>query len=166
LATREPNKAQNESIGIASVTMTLIKWDALREIENLLDRYNRPSQWLPQRGQELLSTGEWCPTVDISETEQEFLIKAELPGLQKEDVKVNMKDNVLTIHGSRKQESEAKGHHYHRIERSYGNFLRSFTLPENIDTNKLKANFNDGILEIKIPKSETAINKSIEIAIN
>lgn len=146
--------------------MTLIKWDALREIENLLDRYNRPSQWLPQRGQELLSTGEWCPTVDISETEQEFLIKAELPGLQKEDVKVNMKDNVLTIHGSRKQESETKGHHYHRIERSYGNFLRSFTLPENIDTNKLKANFNDGILEIKIPKSETAINKSIEIAIN
>jgi HSP20 family protein len=146
--------------------MTLIKWDALREIENLLDRYNRPSQWLPQRGQELLSTGEWCPSVDISETEQEFLIKAELPGLQKEDVKVNMKDNVLTLQGSRKQESETKGHHYHRIERSYGNFLRSFTLPENIDTNKLKANFNNGILEIKIPKSETAINKSIEIAIN
>ena len=146
--------------------MTLIKWDALREIENLLDRYNRPGQWLPQRGQELLSTGEWCPSVDISETEQEFLIKAELPGLNKEDVKVNMKDNVLTLQGSRKQESETKAHHYHRIERSYGNFLRSFTLPENIDTNKLKANFNDGILEIKIPKSETAINKSIEIAIN
>jgi HSP20 family protein len=146
--------------------MTLIKWDALREIENLLDRYNRPSQLLPQRGQELLSTGEWCPSVDISETEQEFLIKTELPGLHKEDVKVNMKDNVLTLQGSRKQESETKGHHYHRIERSYGNFLRSFTLPENIDTNKLKANFNNGILEIKIPKSETAINKSIEIAIN
>jgi HSP20 family protein len=146
--------------------MTLIKWDALRETENLLDRYNRPSQLLPQRGQELLSTGEWCPSVDISETEQEFLIKAELPGLHKEDVKVNMKDNVLTLQGSRKQESETKGLHYHRIERSYGNFLRSFTLPENIDTNKLKANFNNGILEIKIPKSETAINKSIEIAIN
>ena len=146
--------------------MTLIKWDALREIENLLDRYNRPNQLLPQRGQELLSTGEWCPSVDISETEQEFLIKAELPGLHKEDVKVNMKDNVLTLQGSRKQESEIKGHHYHRIERSYGNFLRSFTLPENIDTNKLKANFNNRILEIKIPKSETAINKSIEIAIN
>jgi HSP20 family protein len=73
---------------------------------------------------------------------------------------------VLTLQGSRRQESETKGHHYHRIERSYGNFLRSFTLPENIDTNKLKANFNNGILEIKIPKSETAINKSIEIAIN
>jgi HSP20 family protein len=103
--------------------------------------------------------------VDIVEHDTEYLIKAELPGVKKDDVKVTVQDDVLTITGERTFEKEEKGRKYHRVERAYGRFARSFTLPEDSDGNKVAAEFNDGVLKVHLPKSERAKPKSIEVKI-
>jgi HSP20 family protein len=108
---------------------------------------------------------DWTPTVDISETDGEYQIKAEIPDVKKEDVKVTLEDGVLTIQGERKQEKEEKGKKYHRIERSYGSFVRSFSLPDVIDEEKVKAEFKDGVLSLHLPKSEKAKPKAIEVKV-
>jgi HSP20 family protein len=108
---------------------------------------------------------DWAPSVDVSETEGEYQIKAEIPDVKKEDVKVTLEDGVLTIQGERKQEKEVKGKRYHRVERSYGRFVRSFTLPDVIDEEKVKAEFKDGILNLALPKSEKAKPKAIEVTV-
>jgi len=108
---------------------------------------------------------DWVPSVDVSETVGEYQIKAEIPDVKKEDVKVTLEDGVLTIQGERKQEKEVKGKRYHRVERSYGRFARSFTLPDVIDEEKVKAEFKDGILHLALPKSEKAKPKAIEVTV-
>jgi HSP20 family protein len=108
---------------------------------------------------------DWVPSVDVSETDGEYQIKAEIPDVKKEDVKVTVEDGVLTIQGERKQEKEEKGKKYHRVECSYGSFVRSFTLPDLVDEGKVKAEFKDGVLNLKLPKSEKAKPKSIEVKI-
>jgi HSP20 family protein len=116
-------------------------------------------------GKEAMTVAEWVPLVDIVEDEKEYLIKAELPEVKKEDVKVTVEDDVLTITGERKYEKEEKGKKYHRVERAYGSFERSFTLPEDADGSKVSAEFKDGILKVRLPKSEKAKPKAVEVKV-
>ena len=113
-----------------------------------------------------MTVAEWAPLVDIVEDENEYLIKAELPEVRKEDLKVTVQDNVLTLTGDRSFEKEEKGKKYHRIERAYGSFARSFSLPEEADAQKVSAEFKEGVLHIRLPKSEKAKPKSIQVKIN
>ena len=105
----------------------------------------------------------WTPTVDISETENDFEIRAELPGVSESDVSVSVTNNRLTVKGEKRQAAETEGKNYHRVERRYGNFQRSFTLPRNVETSHIKAKFTDGVLTVSIPKPEAA--KPTEIPI-
>lgn len=145
--------------------MALIKWEPLREIEDMFDRYTRAMNWPSNRDQELTRTGDWSPRVDISETENEFVIKAEIPEVKKDDVKVSVDNGVLTIQGERKQEKEEKGKKFHRVERYQGSFVRSFTLPDNVDETKVKATFKDGMLNLQIPKTAETKPKAIEVKV-
>lgn len=152
--------------------MAMIKWEPLRDIEDLFERYSRslsgpffrPSDFA--RPSELLANGEWSPRVDISENDAAFQIKAEVPGVRKDDVKVTLENGVLTLQGERHQEHEEKGLRFHRVERSYGNFIRSFTLPNNVDAQQLKAHFHDGLLEVEIPKTPEAHSSLLTIPVD
>ena len=108
----------------------------------------------------------WMPTVDISETENGFEIRAELPGVSEKDVNVSVTDNLLTIKGEKHQEAETDAKDYHRVERRYGSFQRSFTLPRHIETDAIKAEFKDGVLTLGIPKAEAAKPTEIPITVN
>jgi HSP20 family protein len=114
---------------------------------------------------EAMSVTEWAPSVDIIEDDKEWLVKADLPEVKKEDVKVTVENGVLTITGERKLEKEEKNKKYHRIERSYGNFLRSFTLPDAADGSKVSAEFKDGVLKVHLPKGEKAKPKAVEVKV-
>lgn len=148
--------------------MALVRWDPFRELEEVSDRLNRMFARPVARtsnGKETMIVADWTPSVDISETEGEYQIKAEIPDVKKEDVKVTLEDGVLTIQGERKQEKEEKGKKFHRIERSYGSFVRSFSLPDVIEEEKVKAEFKDGVLNLHLPKSEKAKPKAIEVKV-
>lgn len=147
--------------------MTLVRWDPFRELEEMSDRLNRvfTRSALRTNGKENLTVADWMPTVDISETEGEYLIKAELPEVKKEDVKVSVEDGVLTLQGERRQEKEEKGKRFHRVERSYGSFLRSFALPESVDESQVKAEYKDGVLNLHLPKSEKVKPKAIDVKV-
>lgn len=144
-------------------------WDPFKELEDMQRRLSTMFGRAPVRKdgdkQEAMTVAEWAPLVDISEDEKEYLIKAELPEIKKEEVKVTVQDDVLTIAGERKYEKEEKGKKFHRIERAYGSFERSFTLPEDADATKVVADFKDGILKIHLPKSEKAKPKSVEVKV-
>jgi len=114
---------------------------------------------------EAIAVAEWSPLVDITEDEKEYVVKAEIPEMKKEDIKLNVADDVLSITGERKYEKEEKGKKYHRVERAYGSFVRSFTLPEDADGSKVSAEYKDGLLKVHIPKSEKAKPKTTEIKI-
>lgn len=116
--------------------------------------------------EEALTVAEWAPNVDIVEDEKEFLIKADLPEMKREDVKVTVDDNVLTLSGERRHEKEEKHKHYHRVECEYGSFARSFTLPPGTLGDKVSAEFKDGVLRVHLPKdTKAAAGKSVEIKI-
>lgn len=146
--------------------MALVRWDPFRELEDVSNRLNqmfaRPST-SPSSGKETMIVADWTPSVDISETVTEYQIKAELPDVKKEDVKVTVEDGVLTIQGTRRREHEEKGKKFHRIERSYGSFVRTFSLPDVIEVENVKAEFKDGVLNLHLPKSEKAKPKTIEV---
>jgi len=135
-------------------------------MEDMLDRYTRArAVGQPRAGsQEVIATGDWAPRVDIVETDKAFVIKAEIPEVNKEDVKVTVHNGVLTIQGERKQEEE-KGKKFHRVERYYGSFTRSFTLPDNADETKVTASFTGGMLNLQIEKTEEAKPRSIEVKV-
>ncbi len=116
-------------------------------------------------GKEALTVAQWSPLVDITEDEKEYLIKAELPDVKKEDVRLTVENDVLAISGERTFEKEEKGKKYHRIERAYGSFVRSFTLPEDADGSRVTADFKDGMLQVHLPKSQKAKPKAIEIKV-
>lgn len=148
--------------------MALVRWDPFRELEDVSDRLNRMfARPAPSgaHGKETMIVADWTPSVDIQETEGEYLIKAEIPDVKKEDVKVTVEEGVLTIQGQRRQEKEDKGTKYHRIERSYGSFARTFSLPDVIEADKVKAEFKDGVLNLHLPKSEKAKPKAIEVKV-
>lgn len=145
--------------------MALVRWDPWREIDDLFHRYTR-AVGLPRTGsQASMEPGDWSPQVDIAETDKEFVIKAEIPEVKKEDVKVTVENGVLTIRGERKQETEEKGKKFHRIERHYGSFTRSFTLPDNVDAAHIKASFKDGMLGLQIQKIAEAKPKAIDVKV-
>ena len=112
-----------------------------------------------------MTVSQWTPLVDIIEDNNEYLVKAELPELKKEEVKVSVENGELTISGERKCEKEEKNRKFHRIERSYGSFLRSFTLPESVSGDKVTAEFKDGLLMVHLPKDERAKPKTIEVKV-
>jgi HSP20 family protein len=119
----------------------------------------------PQPDEEFALT-EWLPPVDIEENDREYVIKAELPGMKREEVKLKVEGGTLTISGERKAEKEDKDKKYHRLERSYGAFQRSFTLPEGTLSEKISAEFKDGVLLVHLPKDEKAKPKAIEVTVN
>jgi HSP20 family protein len=146
----------------------LTRWDPFKEMEDMQSRMAKLFGLTPARlgnGQELMTNPEWLPSVDIVEDQKEWLVKADLPEVKKEDVKVTVENGVLTITGERKFEKEEKDKKYHRVERSYGNFLRSFTLPEGADGTKVAADFKDGVLKVHLPKSEKAKNQAVEVKV-
>lgn len=147
--------------------MSLVRWDPFRELEDFSKSMNRMlSRNAPAaNSREAMVNADWAPVVDISETNEEFLIKAELPEMKKEDVKVTVENGVLSIAGERKAEKEEKGKRYHRIERSYGQFLRSFTLPENVTEANVRAEYKEGVLQVHLMKSETPKPKAIDIKV-
>lgn len=114
---------------------------------------------------EPFSMAAWSPSCDIYETKNEIVVKAEIPGVKKEDIKLSLQENVLTLTGERKFEEETKKENYVRVERGYGSFTRSFTLPSYVDVKKIGAEFKDGLLEVKLPKSEETKPKEIEIKV-
>lgn len=147
---------------------SLVRWDPFRELEEMTDRLNRVLGRQDARrsnGKETIVMADWMPVVDISETDADFEIKAELPGVKKEDLKVTLENGVLTLQGERKEEREEKGRRVHRVERSYGRFSRSFSMPDVVDESKVKAEFKDGVLSLRLPKSERAKPKAIEVKV-
>jgi len=144
--------------------MSLAVWDPFREMEALLDRYGRTSRKsLAKSDDKTFEVGDWMPQVDISETKEAFIVKAELPGVEKEDVNVNFENSILTIRGEKKVETEDKKRH--RVECAYGTFIRSFTLPQTIKADKIEAIYKNGILNLTIPKADEAKPKQIEVKI-
>ena len=147
--------------------MNLItSWNPLREMQEL---QNRVLHALAPRGdgedREAMAVAEWSPVVDIIEDEKEYLIKAELPEVSRENVRVTVENGKLTLAGERKFEKEEENKKYHRVERFYGSFARSFNLPENADPEPVEAEFKDGVLRVHLPKLEKAKPRQIEVKI-
>jgi HSP20 family protein len=137
--------------------MALIRWEPLKEIEELFGRsWPRPTI----RTGQLMGVGDWHPRVDISENDGQYLVKTDIPGVAKEDIKITIDNDVLTIQGERKQEQEEENKHFHRVERFYGSFIRSFTLPDDADAAALKAAAQEGQLTVTIPKKVSAPSAS------
>src|SRR5438045_9672768 len=151
---------------------TLTRWEPLREMEdfhnrlsNLSTHFGRPLRRTNGHGREDITLADWMPLADITEDEKEYLIKAELPEMKREDVKVIVENGVLTMSGERKFEKEEKKRKFHRVERGYGTFMRSFALPDDADFNKVNAEFKSGVLTVHVPKSEQAKPKQIEVKV-
>ena len=144
--------------------MKLVRWDPLQEflaVSNRLDRtINDP---FSRRTED--SFGAWTPPVDIFERQDHLVIRAEVPGIQKEDMDVRIENGVLTLHGERKEERDVKDANAHLTERVYGSFTRSFSLPTTVDATKVSAAYKDGVLEVTVPKIETAKPKKVEIKV-
>lgn len=144
--------------------MELVRWSPRRDVwypedvDRTFDRMFR--SWLAPTTYGDLG---WSPNVDISETDGEIVVKAEMPGMKREDIDISVEDNQLILSGEKKQETEQKDANYYRVERTYGSFRRLFTLPSRVDTAKVKATYNDGLLTIHVPKAEAAKAKKIPI---
>jgi len=133
--------------------MRVIKWEPFRDVDDVFDRFFADAfRRFPRQAAEGRPALDWAPLADVSETEGEYLIKAELPEVRKEDVNVTVLDGVLTLSGERKQEKHADGEKLHRVERQYGAFVRRFALPENADEQAIRAESKDGVIVIHVPK--------------
>lgn len=148
----------------------LTRWDPIREMTEIQNRFanlmgRAPLQLQENSGEEALMTTEWVPAVDIAEDNKEYVIKAELPDVRREEVKVSVENGLLTISGERKFEKEEKDKKYHRVERAYGYFSRSFSLPDAADAEQVKAEYKDGVLHVHVPKSESKKAKRIEVKV-
>ncbi|MCB9247492.1 MAG: Hsp20/alpha crystallin family protein [Ignavibacteriales bacterium] len=137
--------------------MTLLRFEPIRDLDHLSNRFQRFFDEFP--GLQTLDKDTFSPRIDISEDEKSILIDAEIPGVKKENLKITMQDNILTIEGEKKKVSEEKEKNFYREERTYGKFKRSFTLPVEVDSEKVDAKFNDGMLEIKLNKMEPKVAK-------
>ena len=147
----------------------LTRWDPFRELEEVHNRlasvFDAGFPRGRDREQALLATA-WAPLVDISEDDKSYQINVELPDMKREDIKVNVENGILAISGERVREQEEEGRRFHRVERAYGTFARNFTLPQNVDANKVNATYRDGVLHVNIEKSESARPKSIEVKVD
>jgi HSP20 family protein len=152
---------------------TLITWNRLRELDEAQNRFNQFLGGFPNRmGNRMgndeahsLTVADWSPEVDISEDDQGYHLKADLPEIKKDDVRVTVEDGILCVSGERKTQKEDQKRKFHRIERSYGNFRRSFTLPEDADSKKVTAEFHDGVLKVHLPTTPIARSKAIEVKV-
>lgn len=150
--------------------MSLVRWDPFRELDELSERMSQMFRRSPLargggRG-EGVTMPDWAPAVDIVETPQEFQIKAELPDVKKEDIKVSVHGGQLRIEGERRQEKEEKDQKVHRVERFHGSFMRSFMMPENVDESKLAAELKDGVLLVHLPKLEKPATRATDVKIS
>jgi HSP20 family protein len=144
--------------------MTVItRWDPFREFTTLQDRLNRLFRDSFGEGQEALSTSSFAPPVDVYEDEHNVTLKIEVPGIDEKDIDVRIENNTLTVHGERKFEKEEKEENYRRVERQYGSFTRSFTLPNTVDPENVQANYEKGLLKIKLAKKAEAKPKQIKV---
>jgi len=144
----------------------LTRWDPFRELEtmhrHLTSLFDPPSR----RDGDFIAAASWAPTVDIVEDEKNYTVKAELPDVKKEDVNVSVENGVLMITGERKFEKEEKNRKYHRSERTYGKFARSFSLPADVDPQQVSASYKDGVLNVTVAKSEKALPRQVEIKVD
>jgi HSP20 family protein len=148
--------------------MALVRWDAARELDTLQHEMNRLFSSFfdtPTTGNGASAGRRWVPAMDLVETDEHFLLKADLPGMTESDVAIEVERNVLTISGERKVETEAKKDGYYRIERASGKFARSLTLPEGVDAEAVTASFANGVLEIRIPKPVQAQPRRVQIGV-
>ena len=146
--------------------MTVItRWDPFREFSTLQDRMNRlfRESYGPEGREESLTTTTFAPPVDVYEDEHTVTLKIEVPGIDEKDIDVRIENNVLTVHGERKFEREEKEENFRRVERQYGSFTRTFTLPTTVDAEKVSANYDKGILKIALPKKAEAKPKQIKV---
>ena len=150
--------------------MTIVRWEPFRDLVGLQDRMNRVFGEA-YRGaartadDEWALGGSWAPAVDIFEKDGNIVLTAELPGIETKDVDIKVENNVLTLQGERKFDKELQKDSFHRVERAYGSFTRSFTLPNVVDTEKIKAEFKDGVLKLTLPKREEAKPKQIQVQV-
>ncbi len=146
--------------------MSIIKYDPFRELRSLQDEMNRLFMTnLPRSfSQEEMASGGWSPSVDIYESENEIVLEAELPGMNREDFEVSIENNVITLKGERHFEKNHEGDNYHRVERSYGSFTRSFSLPRTVSAESTTADFKNGVLRVSLPKKEEAKARKIEVS--
>jgi HSP20 family protein len=143
--------------------MNMINYDPFRELRSLQDEVNRLFTGSFDRGETGMMRGAWNPSVDIFENKDQIVLEAELPGMKPEDVNISIENNVLTIHGERRFEKKDESDNFHRVERSYGSFTRSFTLPPTVSSENVEANFDNGILRLALAKREEAKPRRIEI---
>lgn len=147
--------------------MNMISYDPFRELRALQDEVNRAFSGSLSRGNEPgMMRGAWNPSVDIFENKDQIVLEAELPGMNPEDVNISIENNVLTLHGERKFEKKSDGDNFHRVERSYGSFTRSFTLPPTVSSENAEASFDNGVLRLSLAKREEAKPRRIEIKAN
>ncbi len=145
--------------------MNIKRWERAADMDDFMNRFTRffSHPIGVQLADETLTTGQWTPAVDIHETPEAYVVTAEIPDVKKEDVKVTLNDGVLSFSGERRQEKEEKNRKIHRVERSYGRFARSFTLPGSVEVAKVAATFHDGILNIQVPKASPLASREIKI---
>ncbi len=151
--------------------MAIVRWEPFRDMLSLQERMNRLFDESfrgsrPSNEDDWALGGTWAPVVDIFEREGTIVLKAELPGIDLKDVDIRLENNVLTLRGERKIDNEVKRESYHRVERAYGTFSRSFTLPSVVDQEKIKADYRDGVLTVSLPKREEAKPKQISISVS
>jgi HSP20 family protein len=145
--------------------MAVIRWDPFRDLVTMRERMNKLFEDLvTSKGEEKdIVASSWAPAVDIFETDQELVLSAEVPGVDENDIEIHIEDSALTIKGERKFERETKEENYHRIERSYGSFFRSFALPTYIDPDKIEAEHENGILKVRMPKKAELKPRKVKI---
>jgi HSP20 family protein len=148
--------------------MNIVRFDPFRDMAVLQDRVNRVFGDLSRRfDDDVTARGAWVPPVDIYENDQhELVLKAELPDLKREDIDIRVENNALTLSGQKKAEEEVNDDRYHRIERTYGHFSRTFSLPNTVDTGKIAAEYKNGVLTVRLPQREDARPKQIQVQIN
>lgn len=145
--------------------MAITRWQPFRELSFFQERMNRLfDDFLGDRGELDASAAGWAPAVDIYEDKDKLILKADLPGINEKDISLDVDGNRLTLKGERRMEKETKEENYHRVERAYGQFVRSFTLPNTVDVDNIKATFNNGVLEVALPKKEEVKPKQISIS--
>lgn len=142
--------------------MTLVRYRPLRDMLTVQDEVNRMIDSFFRPAEAEVSGG-WIPSCDVRENETDFVVRAELPGVNKDEIKINLVNNTLTIRGEKKQESEEKKGNWHRVERTFGTFERALTFPANVQQEQIKARFTNGVLEITVPKAESARTREIKI---
>jgi HSP20 family protein len=147
------------------IIMTMVRLDSLRDVAGLQDRLSRVFEGFYGRPQEDLTRGAWVPAVDIySNGQHELVLKAELPDMKEEEIEVAVEGNTLTLRGEKKLDTEVAEDQFHRIERSYGSFARTFGLPPTVDADKVKAEYKAGVLTVRLPLREEAKPKQIKVA--